>query len=345
MIYLKDFTHLDKKEILLVWQWRNDEKISQFMKTKHIDFQEHLNFIITLKKDQTKKYFLVFKDNEAIGVIDFINITQDSCEFGLYAKPNLKGVGQILMQEIKKYAFEILKIKELKACVFKQNKRALSLYLKNDFYIEHEDKDMFYVKLKNTKKKNILRANPLKLIQHNWKNNNILLMTQNHQNNILLKNYINLNHIEKEKMRKYRNHLEVRRYLYQTHFISKLEHKNFIKKLKHNTKKSYFCVILGKQIIGHINFHIKENEIDFGFYANPFSRILGIGRILEQISIYYAFKIINTPILSLEIFSDNTQVINLHHKFGFKIIQESAYKNRKILKMSLNNPYCKTFFS
>ncbi|EAH5485170.1 UDP-4-amino-4,6-dideoxy-N-acetyl-beta-L-altrosamine N-acetyltransferase [Campylobacter coli] len=145
MIYLKDFTHLDKKEILLVWQWRNDEKISQFMKTKYIDFQEHLNFIIALKKDQTKKYFLVFKDDEAIGVIDFINITQDSCEFGLYAKPNLKGVGQILMQEIKKYAFENLKIKKLKACVFKQNKRALDLYLKSGFFVTSKNDDFFFL--------------------------------------------------------------------------------------------------------------------------------------------------------------------------------------------------------
>lgn len=145
MIYLKDFTHLDKKEILLVWQWRNDEKISQFMKTKYIDFQEHLNFIITLKKDQTKKYFLVFKDNEAIGVIDFINIMQDSCEFGLYAKPNLKGVGQILMQEIKKYAFKILKIKELKACAFKQNKKALDLYLKSGFFVTSKNDDFFFL--------------------------------------------------------------------------------------------------------------------------------------------------------------------------------------------------------
>lgn len=145
MIHLKDFIHLDEKEISLVWQWRNDKKISQFMKTKYIDFQEHLNFIIALKKDRSKKYFLVFKEDEAIGVIDFINITQDSCEFGLYAKPNLKGVGQILMQEIKKYAFEILKIKELKACVFKQNKRALDLYLKNGFFVASENDDFFFL--------------------------------------------------------------------------------------------------------------------------------------------------------------------------------------------------------
>lgn len=145
MIYLKDFTHLDKQEILLVWQWRNDEKISQFMKAKYIDFQEHLNFITSLKKDRSKKYFLVFKDNEAIGVIDFINIAKDSCEFGLYAKPDLKGMGQILMQEIKKYTFEKLKIKKLKACVFKQNKRALDLYLKNGFFVTSENDEFFFL--------------------------------------------------------------------------------------------------------------------------------------------------------------------------------------------------------
>lgn len=145
MIYLKDFAHLDKQEILLVWQWRNDEKISQFMKTKYIDFQEHLNFITSLKKDRSKKYFLVFKDNEAIGVIDFINIAKDSCEFGLYAKPDLKGMGQILMQEIKKYTFEKLKIKKLKACVFKQNKRALDLYLKNGFFVTSENDEFFFL--------------------------------------------------------------------------------------------------------------------------------------------------------------------------------------------------------
>ncbi|EKJ5773571.1 UDP-4-amino-4,6-dideoxy-N-acetyl-beta-L-altrosamine N-acetyltransferase [Campylobacter coli] len=145
MIIYKDFIRLNDHEIKLIWQWRNNEKISRFMKTKYIDFQEHLNFITGLKKDQSKKYFLVFKDNEAIGVIYFINIMQDSCEFGLYAKPDLKGMGQILMQEIKKYAFENLKIKKLKACVFKQNKKALDLYLKNGFCIKNEDENMFYV--------------------------------------------------------------------------------------------------------------------------------------------------------------------------------------------------------
>ncbi|WP_052804901.1 UDP-4-amino-4,6-dideoxy-N-acetyl-beta-L-altrosamine N-acetyltransferase [Campylobacter jejuni] len=148
MIHLKDFTHLKEEEKMLVWKWRNDKATHFFMKTKNFSLKEHMEFIKNLKKDTSKKYFLVFKDNEAIGVIDFIHIIPNSCEFGLYAKPNLKGVGQILINQIKKYAFEILKIKSLKACVFKQNQRALNLYLKNNFYIYDEDEEMFYLELK-----------------------------------------------------------------------------------------------------------------------------------------------------------------------------------------------------
>ncbi|HED0575927.1 TPA: UDP-4-amino-4,6-dideoxy-N-acetyl-beta-L-altrosamine N-acetyltransferase [Campylobacter jejuni] len=148
MIKLKNFIELNSQEIDLIFKWRNDIYISQFMKTKQIDFEEHLRFIKSLHQDSSKKYFLVFQDEQIIGVIDFINIAAKSCEFGLYAKPNLKGVGQILMDEIKRYAFENLKVQKLKACVFKQNQRALNLYLKNNFYIYDEDEEMFYLELR-----------------------------------------------------------------------------------------------------------------------------------------------------------------------------------------------------
>lgn len=148
MIIYKDFITLNLDELKLVWQWRNDESIGQFMLNKSIKFEEHLNFIEQLKTSKDKKYFLLYKAKEALGVIYFIKITKINCEFGLYTKPNLKGVGQILMNEIIKYAFEILTIKSLKACVFKQNQRALNLYLKNNFYIYCEDENMFYLELR-----------------------------------------------------------------------------------------------------------------------------------------------------------------------------------------------------
>lgn len=145
---LKNFINLNETEKEFVLKWRNDEKIAKFMKNTNIELDEHLNFIDKLKQDDGKKYFLVFNDDEPIGVIDFINIDKNSCEFGLYSIK--KGVGDLLMQEIKKYAFKILKVKNLKACVFKINQKALNLYLKHDFKIIDENDEFYFVNLDNS---------------------------------------------------------------------------------------------------------------------------------------------------------------------------------------------------
>ncbi|EKM3482266.1 UDP-4-amino-4,6-dideoxy-N-acetyl-beta-L-altrosamine N-acetyltransferase [Campylobacter jejuni] len=150
MIIYKDFITLKLDKLKLVWQWRNDESVGQFMLNKSIKFEEHLNFIEQLKTSKDKKYFLLFKENQAFGVIYFNNITNQTCEFGLYAKPNLKGVGQILMNEIIKYAFENLKVNTLKAYVFKDNRKALKLYQQNHFTIYDEDKDFYHIFLKQS---------------------------------------------------------------------------------------------------------------------------------------------------------------------------------------------------
>lgn len=149
MIFLKDFTTLNEEEKRFVLKWRNDDEISSFTRIKSITLKEHLKFIEELKYHKDKQYFLVYKEKEAIGVISFVNITLHSCEFGLYAKPGLRGMGKILMQEIKNYAFNVLKVRILKACVFKNNEKALKLYEKNNFSIITEDENMFYISLSN----------------------------------------------------------------------------------------------------------------------------------------------------------------------------------------------------
>lgn len=146
-LMLKNFTELNDFEKEFILRHRNDPSIAKFMKTNYISYEEHLNFIQNLKNDCTKRYFLVYKNDQAIGVIDFINITINSCEFGLYGIK--KGVGNLLMEEIKNYAFNILKVKILKACVFKENTKALNLYLKHDFTIYSENDKFLFVSLNN----------------------------------------------------------------------------------------------------------------------------------------------------------------------------------------------------
>ena len=98
MLELINFTDLTDEQILMVLRWRNDERIAKFMKNKSVSEQEHRNFISNLKNDETKRYFLVKEDSDYISVIDFVDIAADSCEFGIYANPELKG--KILMQTI-----------------------------------------------------------------------------------------------------------------------------------------------------------------------------------------------------------------------------------------------------
>lgn len=143
MIELRNFISLNENELKELLKWRNS--VGNFMKTQNISLKEHLNFVKSLKNDASRRYFVVFKGGQSIGVIHLFNISLQTCEFGLYAKPNLRGVGQLLMNEVLNYAFDTLKVQILKACVFKTNERALTLYLKNDFKIINEDETMLYL--------------------------------------------------------------------------------------------------------------------------------------------------------------------------------------------------------
>jgi len=121
MLELINFTDLTDEQILMVLRWRNDERVAKFMKNKSVSEQEHRNFISNLKNDETKRYFLVKEDSDYISVIDFVDIAADSCEFGIYANPELKG--KILMQTIAEYAAKTLKVGELKSCACNENKK------------------------------------------------------------------------------------------------------------------------------------------------------------------------------------------------------------------------------
>ena len=90
MLELINFTDLTDEQILMVLRWRNDERIAKYMKNKSVSEQEHRKFIANLKNDETKRYFLVKEDSDYIGVIDFVDIAADSCEFGIYANPGQK---------------------------------------------------------------------------------------------------------------------------------------------------------------------------------------------------------------------------------------------------------------
>lgn len=147
-LLLKNFTNLNAQEAELVLRWRNHKHVADFMRQKSIAKAEHLDFIESLKHDSSREYFLVFDDAIPVGVIDFVSIVRgESCEFGIYQSPFLKGYGEVLMREVLRYAFEVLAVRVICARVFRGNTKALELYLRFGFNDIQEDDEMCYLSL------------------------------------------------------------------------------------------------------------------------------------------------------------------------------------------------------
>ena len=129
-IKLMNFTELTLEEKEMVLIWRNSSEIRKWMyNQEEIELNDHLNFIESLKSRKDKLYFLVKKDKEYIGVIDFTEIIEEeSLHMGIYTNPNIKGNGKILLNKIIEYSFDNLKVKKIYSEVFFFFYKAYELY-------------------------------------------------------------------------------------------------------------------------------------------------------------------------------------------------------------------------
>ena len=131
---------------------------------------------------------------------------------------------------------------------------------------------------------------------------------------------------EKEMVLSWRNNENIKRWMYSQDDIKLEDHLSYIDSLEVLIDKQYLTVKKNDRYIGVIDFtNIDfENKItDFGLYSNPFEKVAGVGRILEEICIKYAFELLKLDTLKLEVFDENIQVKNLHKKYNF---QETGYK-------------------
>ena len=134
MLHLINFTQLSKAELKMILQWRNDSEIQKWMfMTENIELSSHLKFVKSLETTKDKLYFLVKEDSSPIGVINFTDITSQSCKLGIYKNPKICAVGDKLLNSIVSYAFETLKVKKIIAEVYTDNLKAITLYKKHNF--------------------------------------------------------------------------------------------------------------------------------------------------------------------------------------------------------------------
>ncbi len=149
LINFIDLSLGDKKMVL---EWRNHPTIRKWMLTKEkIPLENHLSYIDSLKTKSDRVYFLVKEQDKPIGIIDFtdIDLIQSKASIGIYAKPKLRGVGNLLMQEIINYGFVKLKLESLISEVFNSNDLAIRLYNRYGFKEIDRRDNMSIMELKN----------------------------------------------------------------------------------------------------------------------------------------------------------------------------------------------------
>lgn len=134
-IQLLNFIDLKLEEKEMILKWRNHPDIRKWMYNQdEITLDEHLSFIDSLKSRKDKLYFLVKKEDEFIGVIDFTQLAEEiSVHMGIYSNPNIKGNGKILLNKIIDYSFNDLKVKKIFSEVFAENNKAHNLYKNFNF--------------------------------------------------------------------------------------------------------------------------------------------------------------------------------------------------------------------
>lgn len=155
---------------------------------------------------------------------------------------------------------------------------------------------------------------------------------------VQLRNFTTLNAQQKAMILEWRNHPSVRTNMYNTDIISEAEHLAFIDSLASRDDKRYFLVQEGNEAIGVIDFNAISNiSTKLGIYANPFLNQKGVGTLLMQTLISYAFDVLKTSILEAEVFAHNERAIHLYTKFGFQEKFRRLINEKEIICMELDN--------
>ncbi|MDW7733453.1 MAG: UDP-4-amino-4,6-dideoxy-N-acetyl-beta-L-altrosamine N-acetyltransferase [Methanolobus sp.] len=136
---LKNFLNISTTERDMILEWRNHESIRKWMYSDTIiSPQEHISFLSNLIDDNKNIYWVA--ENDAgffLGTISLnkIDFKNKHAYIGIYSNPynEIKNKGHLLIQCIKKLAFEIAGLHTLKLEVINNNQKAIDFYKKQGF--------------------------------------------------------------------------------------------------------------------------------------------------------------------------------------------------------------------
>ena len=129
------------------------------------------------------------------------------------------------------------------------------------------------------------------------------------------------------KVLSYRNHFDVRKWMFNTQEITKEDHFKFIVFLKNNRQKVHCAVFRGEEIVACVNYEDKKEGNYFaGHYINPRLLSSGIGLYFEYVYLKFFFEHIKAKMITATVKKENSPMINIHRLCNFQAAGENRFE-------------------
>lgn len=137
----------------------------------------------------------------------------------------------------------------------------------------------------------------------------------------------------------WRNHADVRRYMFTQHEIGLVEHRNWFAKASQDPSRHLLIVEEDKQGIGYVQFSKVENGgvADWGFYARP-DATKGTGRKLGVMALTHAFGPLKLHKVCGQAIASNQASIAFHQHLGFAL--EGVLRDQQRINGAYHNLHC-----
>lgn len=137
----------------------------------------------------------------------------------------------------------------------------------------------------------------------------------------------------------WRNHPEVRRFMFTQHEISLDEHRQWFAKASQDSARRLLIVEEAREAIGYVQFNqvCPGGVSDWGFYARPDSP-RGSGRKLGFSALGYAFGELGLHKVCGQAIESNQASINFHCRLGFR--QEGVLREQQRIEGRYHTVYC-----
>lgn len=128
-----------------------------------------------------------------------------------------------------------------------------------------------------------------------------------------------LDEADLDTVRMWRNHPEVRSYMYTGHVIGEAEHRAWFERIRRDDSRHTLIFELEEQPVGFVQFTVvdtRAGRAEWGFYLAP-TAPRGSGFRLGESALSYAFEKLTLHKICGEALAFNERSIRLHERLGF----------------------------